>query len=103
MRGTLRSGPEAFSRWGVTEATTNDLSAQFAAIATELRTTVDGARFWELAEEAEDILADQLPLIPLFVRQVFVATARGRVEGVVPNGTVSHNTWNVETWMVPSE
>lgn len=95
--------PGSFSAWGVDGPTANEASERFSEIADLARSVVDPAEFWDLIEEAEEILADQLPLIPLFHRTIHVVTASNRVDGVIPNGTSSQNTWNVEIWQVPGE
>ncbi|MCB1246809.1 MAG: hypothetical protein KDB69_06065 [Acidimicrobiia bacterium] len=97
------SDTTSFSRWGVEGPTANDAAARFSEIAALAPTIVDVDEFWSLVGEAEGILADQVPIIPLFHRTVFVVIAHNRVTGVVPNASRSGDTWNVELWQVPGE
>lgn len=93
----------SFSGWGVRGPTANDAAERFAEIAASVASTVDPAEFRTLVAEAEDILADQLPLIPLFYRTQSTVVRTSFVEGVVPNGSDSGVTWNLEQWSVVGE
>lgn len=73
-------------------------SESFSEIAAEVRSVVDPERFDELTEKAEDILADQLPLVPLFFRSAIAVWWPDVAAGIIPNGSVSDLTWNLETW-----
>ncbi len=84
-------------RWG-SGGTANDATHRFSQIVAEARTTIDPDRFTELAAEAEAILAQELPLIPLFSRGSGLAVWPDVVTGVVHNVRPSDFTWNVETW-----
>jgi len=81
--------------WASTESAG---AARFSEIVVEARTTVDADRFAELAMEAEQILADELVVIPLFNRSSSAAWWTDAVKGVVNNGSQSTLTWNVEEW-----
>jgi len=82
-----------FGRWPG-----GDTVDRYGEIATEARTTADPVRFEELITEAEDILATELPVIPLFSRSTSVAYWSDVVAGVLANGSASDLTWNVENW-----
>lgn len=82
-----------YGRWDGGES-----AERFTEIVAEAHTTVDPERFDELIAEAEDILASELPVIPLFNRAVHVAYWSDIVTGIVPNGSASTVTWNIEEW-----
>ena len=71
---------------------------RYSEILGELRTTVDPERFEVLVAEAEALLASELPVIPLFHRSDHVGWWPDTAEGIVPNGSRSDVTWNIETW-----
>ncbi len=82
-----------YGRWDGGES-----ADRFTEIVAEAHTTVDPERFDELIAEAEDILATELPIIPLFNRAIHVAYWSDVVTGIVPNGSASTVTWNIESW-----
>lgn len=81
--------------WASTETAA---ASRFSEIVVEARTTADADRFAELVVEAEQILADELVVIPLFNRSSSAAWWTDVVKGVVTNGSQSTLTWNVEDW-----
>jgi peptide/nickel transport system substrate-binding protein len=91
-----------FSNWGSGDSA-SDGSAEFSELVAEARTTVDPARFSEIVARAENLLAEYLPLIPLFRRSSAAAIWEDSLEGVVHNGSKSGLTWNVEWWQKPSD
>ena len=70
---------------------------RYAEILEDLRMTADRDVFDELAREAEELLADQIVIIPLAARG-HVSVVR-RVEGYTPTAWI--DTWNVEAWRLP--
>lgn len=52
--------------------------------------------------EAQKILTDELPILPLFARVKVMATAPN-VVNFRPDPTVNSETWNIETWGFSSE
>ncbi len=93
--------PDAnFGNWGVGEST-NEATASFSELVAEARTTVDPRRFASITDQAELLLAEYLPLIPLFQRSSAALIRTDAVTGVVHNGSQSEITWNVETWQKP--
>ncbi len=97
------SGGDAsdFGRWtedggGDTATTANGNT--FSELAAEARSTIDPRRFAELVSELEGLLADELPIIPLFHRAAAFAWWPDVATGIVPNGSASGLTWNVESW-----
>jgi ABC-type transport system substrate-binding protein len=72
-------------------------TARYAAILEEMRVTVDRDRLATLAAEAEEILADQVVIIPLATRGKGVAWWSGKVGGVRLHPS-RPATWNIERW-----
>jgi len=89
-----------YGNWGV-GVSVSDGVATFSELVAEMKRTIDPARFNEIVERAEQLLAEYLPLIPLFHRSSAVAVWMDSVAGVVHNGSRSGLTWNVETWQKP--
>lgn len=88
---------DGFNGWGEGNAATEQ-SARFSEIVVEARTTPSREGFDALVEEAESILADELPILPLFQRASYVAVWADRISGVRHNATSSRFTWNIEEW-----
>ena len=91
-----------FGNWG-SGGTANDSTVRFSEIVDEAKTTIDPIEFFSLILEAEAILATELPLIPLFSRGSGLAIWPDAVTGVIPNGSRSDFTWNIESWQHPGE
>ena len=91
-----------FGNWG-SGGTSNDATARFSEIVDEAKTTVDSVALFSLIREAEAILATELPIIPLFSRGTGLAVWPDAVAGIIPNGSASDFTWNIETWQSPGE
>lgn len=75
----------------------NAATRRFAAILEEMRATVDRDRLLELAVEAEEILADQVVIIPLATRGTGVAWWGDAVAGVRHHPS-RPPTWSLERW-----
>jgi len=75
-------------------------TARYAAILEEMRSTVDRDRLAALATEAEDILAEQVVIIPLATRGKGAAWWSGMLGGV-RNHPSRPATWNAERWYRP--
>jgi peptide/nickel transport system substrate-binding protein len=88
--------------WGVGDSA-SDGSAAYSELVAEARSTTDAARFEEIIGSAETLLAEYLPVIPLFRRSSVTAFWADRLTGVVHNGSRSDLTWNVGTWQRPGE
>jgi peptide/nickel transport system substrate-binding protein len=89
-----------YYRYGVGEegAFVDDASARFAEVRDEMNATVDEGELTELFHEAEDILADNLVLIPLYARLVTAAVWADEVGNFKHNPTQASHTWNMEFW-----
>ncbi|MEN8041507.1 MAG: ABC transporter substrate-binding protein [Actinomycetota bacterium] len=91
-----------FGHWGEDEPEDVD-TAVFSELVAEARVTTDAVRFAEIVIEAEEILSESLPLIPLFRRSSAAAWWQDDVINILHNGSVSGLTWNVEWWQKPGE
>lgn len=86
-------------RWGTRDSSVRDESTErFAEIQQELRTTVDRDRLADLIAESEEILADQVVMVPLFANPEVAAVWADELTGFVFNTSASRYTWNVEDW-----
>ncbi|MCB2224254.1 MAG: hypothetical protein KQH83_08785 [Actinobacteria bacterium] len=92
-----------FLRWGTVDSTVKDeATARYAEIVDELRRTIDPDEIDRLVAEAEELLAEQVVLLPLVVHEESGAVVwTDRVEGVGANPYQSE-LWDVETWRVPA-
>jgi peptide/nickel transport system substrate-binding protein len=89
-----------YYRWGIGEegAYTDASTERFAEVRDAMNATVDEAELVELFHEAEDILADDLVLIPLYARLVTAAVRADEVGNLKHNPTQASHTWNMEFW-----
>ena len=71
-------------------------TARYAAILDEMAATADHDEFAALAAEAEQILADQVVIIPLVARTDVGAVWADEIGGFVHSPWLF--TWNVEDW-----
>ena len=72
-----------------------------SALLKKAQFTADPADRAKLLNAAEQILADDVYVIPLFARPTTALSAK-RVKGVLRNPTQQGSTWNAETWSVTS-
>ncbi len=101
-----------FYRWGTPEVTgadpdgfnqgpssvIDDASARFAAVRDEMNATVDEDELIALINEAENILADNVVIIPLYARLDPGAVWADEVAGYKHNPSQAGDTWNMEVW-----
>jgi len=97
-----RWGTPAMSGYGpefdqAASTVSNAATRRFAAIIEEMRATVDRDRLLELAVEAEEILADQVVIIPLATRGTGVAWWGDALAGVRHHPS-RPPTWSLERW-----
>ncbi len=90
-----------YSGWGRGDAASEN-SLRFSELVGEAKAATSRTQFESLIGEAETILADDLPLIPLFHRASFAAVRSDWVSGVQHNATNARLTWNIEQWGVAS-
>ena len=89
-----------YYRYGITDegATADDASARYAAIRDEMNQTVDPDELVALIHEAENILADNAVMLPLYARLVTAAVWEDEIGGFKHNPTQEGHTWNIEDW-----
>ena len=88
--------------WGLGDSA-SDGSVSYSELVAEARSTIDPVRFDEIVESAEALLAEYLPVIPLFRRSSVAVLWPDALTGVVHNGSKSDLTWNVDGWQKPGE
>jgi peptide/nickel transport system substrate-binding protein len=88
-----------YYRWGTEDSVTiDDNTARFAEIRDLLNESVDPEFLIPLMQEGEQILADQVVIIPLYARLVTAAVWGDEVGGFKHNPTSKSHTWNMEDW-----
>ncbi len=101
-----------FYRWGTPEVSGSDPSgfdqgpssvsdaatARYASVVDTARQTVDEAELEALIAEAEQILADQAVIIPLYRRPTAGASWGDEVGGVRFGATATREQWAIEEW-----
>jgi peptide/nickel transport system substrate-binding protein len=89
-----------YYRWGVAAegAYADEATARYAEVRDELNATVDETELIELFHEAENILADNLVLIPLYSRIMTAAVWEDEVGNFKYNPSPASHTWNMEFW-----
>ena len=60
--------------------------------------TVDADEIEALIAEAEDILADQMVILPLYSRLMVGAVWEDEIANFVMNASAAGHTWNIEEW-----
>ncbi len=76
----------------------DEASERFAALRDEMNSTVDDRELIELIHEAEQLLADNLVIFPLYARRVTAAVWEDEISGFRHNPTQATHTWNLEEW-----
>jgi ABC-type transport system substrate-binding protein len=95
------SPPEGLNnyRWGTEDSSViDDNTRRFAEIYDALNTSIDPGVLEPLVKEAEDILANQVVIIPLYARLDPAVVWADTVGGFRHNPTRASFTWNVEEW-----
>jgi ABC-type transport system substrate-binding protein len=88
---------DGYNGWGEGDEA-NESTARFSEIASEARSVTSTESFDALIAEAESILSDDLPILPLFQRASYLALWADQISGVRHNATRSRFTWNIEEW-----
>ena len=92
-------GGANFYRWGTGDSSViDDSTARFADVVDLMKATVDEAALRELIAEAEEILADQVVIIPLFSRPAVGVAWADEIGGYTFNPSDAGHTWNIESW-----
>lgn len=85
--------------WGTPNSSVIDeTTARYAEVRDEMNATVDDAELLALINEAENILADNLVIIPLYARLVTAAVWADEIGNFKHNPTNASHTWNIEYW-----
>ncbi len=88
-----------YYRWGTEDSSVSDAAtARYAEVRDAMNATVDDAELTALINEAENILADNLVIIPLYARLVTAAVWEDEIGGFKHNPTQASHTWNIENW-----
>ena len=89
-----------YYRYGITDegAIADDASARYAEVRDLMNQTVDPDALVALINEAENILADNAVMHPLYARLVTAAVWEDEVGGFKHNPTQASHTWNIEDW-----
>ncbi|NNF62816.1 MAG: hypothetical protein HKN07_01030, partial [Acidimicrobiia bacterium] len=88
-----------FYRWGTPDSSVIDEhTVRFADLRDAMDATVDEEEIIALVQEAEQILADQVVIIPLFSRLTIGAVWADKIGGYVFNPSQAGHTWNIERW-----
>lgn len=86
-------------RWGARGSSViDDSTERYAEIHDLMQTTVDRGDLMALISEAEQILADQVVIIPLYARPVVAVVWEDEVGNFVPNPSAAGYSWNLEYW-----
>ncbi len=88
-----------YYRWGTEDSSVrNEQTQRFADVRDLMNRTVDGGELEDLIAEAEEILADQMVILPLYSRLVVGAVWEDEIANFVMNPTQASHTWNIEEW-----
>jgi len=88
-----------YYRWGTEDSSViDDATARFAVVRDEMNATVDPDELTQLINEAENLIADNLVIIPLYARLVTAAVWEDEIGGFKHNPTQASHTWNLEYW-----
>ena len=89
-----------FYRWGSPGSSVegDEAVAQFNELLERIRSSVDSAAVVSLARQLEQILADQVVIIPLNSRITVGAVWADEVQGYRMNPSIAGHTWNIEHW-----
>ena len=86
-------------QWGTEGSSViDDNTARFAVLRDEANASVDEDFLVGLIQEAEQILADQVVLVPLYARLTVAAAWADEVGGFKHHPTSQGYTWNMEYW-----
>lgn len=92
-------GPDNYYRWGTTDSSViDDSTARFAEIRSQLDESLDPMVLTPLLQEAEQLLAEQVVIIPVYAHPRAVAVWADEVGGVKHNAAPAGYTWNIEQW-----
>ena len=85
--------------WGTEGSSVIDAAtARYAEVRDEMNATVDEAELLALFHEAENLIADNIVIIPLYARLVVAAVWADEIGNFKHNPTNASHTWNMEFW-----
>ncbi len=89
-----------YYRYGVAAegAEATDASVRFGEVRDAMNQTVDPDELVSLINEAENILADNAVMHPLYARLVTAAVWEDEIGGFKHNPSQAGHTWNIEDW-----
>ena len=88
-----------YYRWGTEDSSVVDEhTARFAVVRDLMNSSVDDQVLRTLLAEAEEILADQMVILPLHSRLVVGAVWEDEIGGWEMNPSQASHTWNIEEW-----
>jgi ABC-type transport system substrate-binding protein len=88
-----------YYRWGTPDSSVkDDAVAQFGDVLELARNSVDREQMEALARAAEQILADNVVIIPVGARSVVGAVWADKLLGYEMNSSRASHTWNIEYW-----
>jgi len=86
-------------QWGSPDSSVIDENTErYAEIYDQMEQTFDSGELAGLMQEAEQILADQVVIIPLYARLVTAAVWADEIAGFKHNPTSAGDAWNIEEW-----
>ena len=87
-------------RWGSPGSSVagEEAVVQFELLLERLRNSVDATEVRDLARQAEELLAEQVVIIPLTARTVVGVAWSDEIRGFRMNPTSAGYTWNIEHW-----
>lgn len=88
-----------FYRWGTSDSSVRDDAVdRFRDLLAIVRQTVDPAESAAVAQAAEQILAENVVIIPVGGRRVLGAVWADEIAGFEMNPSQASHTWNIESW-----
>jgi peptide/nickel transport system substrate-binding protein len=95
-----RADSRSFYNWGTpgSSVEADEAVAQFDILLARMRSTTDAPEVFLLARQAEELLADQVVVIPLGAHPTVGAVWADEIQGYRMNPSVAGHTWNIEHW-----
>ncbi|MEN8113613.1 MAG: ABC transporter substrate-binding protein [Actinomycetota bacterium] len=88
-----------YYRWGTEDSSVVDeYTERFANIRDLMNASVDDAQLVDLFAEAEEMLADQMVILPLYREPAIAVVWDDEITGFVHNPSPASYTWNMEDW-----
>jgi peptide/nickel transport system substrate-binding protein len=98
--GEPLAGSRSYYNWGTPGSTVDADEAvlQFEILLDRMRSTADAPEVIMLARQAEELLAEQVVVIPLGAYPVVGVVWADEIQGYRMNPSVAGHTWNIEHW-----